>query len=419
MKIDRRSFLALAGSTGLTLGLPGWLRGAQAAEPFQGPYWVFIDAGGGWDPTMLCDPKGKATSDAINPINNFLTDEILSIGAFSIAPVDGHQAFFERFQNELLVINGIDAQTVSHETGNRHTWSGLTDPNTPSLGALLAATASPQPSLSFLSFGGYDRTAGLVAPTRIPDSNSVNDLAYPYRMNSTDPDSVLYPDAIMDRLAEARTARLERQLGQATLPREARALEMFRQAHSGENELAELAIHLPEALDNSANPLYRQAEMAMAAFKAGVTVCANLHIGGFDTHDNHDTNQSDALAELLLGVSYVMDEAERQGIADQIIVAVGSEFGRTPFYNADNGKDHWPITSMMLMGPGISGGRVIGGTDDEQLAKLVNPTTLVEDPSGVAITPGHIHAALRELAGIQADPLSQPWDVGSSLPLLG
>ena len=117
-------------------------------------------------------------------------------------------------------------------------------------------------------------------------------------------------------------------------------------------------------------------------------------------------------------MAYVMDEAERQGIADKVIVLVGSEFGRTPYYNEDLGKDHWPITSMMLMGPGITGGRVIGGTDDEFLARTVDPVTLALDPSGVHITPAHINAALRELAGIADDPLVQPWGVGSSLPLL-
>ena len=109
---------------------------------------------------------------------------------------------------------------------------------------------------------------------------------------------------------------------------------------------------------------------------------------------------------------------ERQGIADKIIVLVGSEFGRTPYYNVDLGKDHWPVTSMMMMGPGITGGRVIGGTDDEFLPKTVDPTTLAEDPAGVNITPGNINAALRELAGIVDDPLVQPWALDAALPLL-
>ena len=37
MRLDRRTFLTLAGSTGVVLGLPHWQRGAPANEPFQGP----------------------------------------------------------------------------------------------------------------------------------------------------------------------------------------------------------------------------------------------------------------------------------------------------------------------------------------------------------------------------------------------
>jgi hypothetical protein len=417
MKLDRRSFLTLAGSTGVVFAAPSWMRGAQASQAPAGPFWVTINAGGGWDPTMLCDPKGKATADAVSPINNFLTSEIITVGNFQSAPVSGHQAFFERFQNELLVINGIDGQTVSHETGSRNCWSGSTDPNTPAFAALVAAASTSTPSLAFLSHGGYDRTAGLIAPTRIPDVGSIDDLAYPHRMYADDPDSTLYPQTVIDRLDAARTARLERQRAVAQLPRVARSIDMLTAALGGENDLAQLAIHLPETLDNSANPLLSQAQMTMAAFKAGVTVSANLNIGGFDTHDNHDSNQANALMALLEGVTFVMDEAERQGIADQVIVMVGSEFGRTPYYNADNGKDHWPITSMMFMGPGIRGGRVVGATGDDFLARPVDPTTLQTSDAGELITLAHIHTSLRELAGIATNDVVLPWAMGPSLPL--
>jgi uncharacterized protein (DUF1501 family) len=34
---------------------------------------------------------------------------------------------------------------------------------------------------------------------------------------------------------------------------------------------------------------------------------------------------------------------------------------RTPAYNESQGRDHWPYTTMFLMGPGIAGGRTFGG----------------------------------------------------------
>jgi uncharacterized protein (DUF1501 family) len=88
-----------------------------------------------------------------------------------------------------------------------------------------------------------------------------------------------------------------------------------------------------------------------------------------------------------------------------VVLVVGSDFGRTPGYNDGNGKDHWPITSMMALGAGIRGNRVVGGTDDRHRALKVNPTTLLPDDGGIVLRPEHVHRALRRLAGIDQDEI--------------
>jgi hypothetical protein len=122
------------------------------------------------------------------------------------------------------------------------------------------------------------------------------------------------------------------------------------------------------------------------------------------------------IAQLLFGIDFLMEEAKTAGLDGQLIVLVASDFGRGPFYNDDNdgaGKDHWPITSMFAMGPGIAGNRVIGGTTDDQRARLVVPGSLavvdgVDGTDGVKIRPEHIHHALRSLAGIDESATSFP-----------
>ena len=57
--------------TGASLILPTALTGLSnkvRAEQMEvnrhgGPYWLTIHAGGGWDPTLLCDPKGITSAD--------------------------------------------------------------------------------------------------------------------------------------------------------------------------------------------------------------------------------------------------------------------------------------------------------------------------------------------------------------------
>ena len=124
---------------------------------------------------------------------------------------------------------------------------------------------------------------------------------------------------------------------------------------------------------------------------------------------------------MLRGIDFIWDQAEEMGLADKLIVVVGSEFGRTPGYNGGNGKDHWSVNSMMAMGVGIPGNTVIGGSDEGHRPLTVNPSTLALDPNGVRIRPEHVHAALRKIAGLENDALSSrfPLDIQDPMDLFG
>ena len=87
--------------------------------------------------------------------------------------------------------------------------------------------------------------------------------------------------------------------------------------------------------------------------------------------------------------------------------------GRTPNYNAGNGKDHWSIGSAMFLGRGIKGNRVVGATDEKQFAVPLDPKTLKLDKAkGVRVRPEHVHEALREFAGIADHALSKKFPLG-------
>ncbi|MEK6237714.1 MAG: DUF1501 domain-containing protein, partial [Planctomycetales bacterium] len=80
----------------------------------------------------------------------------------------------------------------------------------------------------------------------------------------------------------------------------------------------------------------------------------------------------------------------------------------TPNYNKGNGKDHWSIGSIMFLGHGVQGDRVIGATDEKQFPVPINPKSLSTDKeNGVRVRPEHIHASLREFAGIDAHSFSK------------
>jgi len=159
--------------------------------------------------------------------------------------------------------------------------------------------------------------------------------------------------------------------------------------------------------------LSQQAEIALASFKAGVCVSANLDIGQFDSHANNDPDQMKLIPEFLAGIAYVIRRAEELKLRDQLVIVIQSEMGRTPTYNAGNGKDHWSIGSIMFLGRGIQGNRVIGATDEKQFAVPLDPKTLATDADkGLRIRPEHIHESLRELAGIADHPFSKKFPLG-------
>jgi len=161
-----------------------------------------------------------------------------------------------------------------------------------------------------------------------------------------------------------------------------------------------LLSHLPATVSAG---LKGQAEIAVAAFASGLAVSAGLNLGGFDTHGDHDEDQTAALTALLEGVDHLWKQIEQRGLQDKVTVVIGSDFGRTPFYNTADGKDHWNITSVLAMGAGITGNTLIGATDANFEALKLSASTLEPHSAGLLVTPKHIHRALRDFLGVPAE----------------
>jgi uncharacterized protein (DUF1501 family) len=213
-----------------------------------------------------------------------------------------------------------------------------------------------------------------------------------------------------------RDERLAAMLGREDmLPRRQRTMTRLADARASNGALASLAALLPEEFpepidkDGEWNYLLQQIDLALLCYSAGLTVSCDLVTWGFDTHADHDAEQTRVLQALTNGIEYLWDRAEVMGIADKLVVCVASDFGRTPEYNSDAGKDHWPIGSAVFMKRGASWtNRVIGATDAGHNAIALNPQTLAPDPDdGVVLRPKHVQAAYRKLAGVDTSALAQ------------
>jgi len=429
--MDRRKFLGLGVLAGLAAGVAPVARRLLVAqpmppssntEPYTGRFYLMVDAGGGWDPTMLCDPKGGDIN------RQYMPSAIRSAGNIQYAPItyaDGYsnQRFFDKFHQRLLVLNGIDTQTVNHDSGNRFTWSGRLEDGYPPLAAILAAALAPGRPLGFLSNGGYENTMGVVPLARLPSLDTIGRIAYPNRIDPANPNARYLSEASYERLRRYQRERTLAQADRATLLVYEHSLRQLAATRAGSNLLERLMQYLPnnDVLARAQNPILRQGMVALAAYQAGVTAAANLAVGGFDTHGQHDTNQANALSRLLQGIDQLMDRIDMLGLTDRVTVIVGSDFGRTPSYNAQMGKDHWSVTSMLLMGAGIRGDRVIGATDASQRARGIDYSTLaVRDSSPRKLTPKAIHTALRRFAGVESSAVARQFPLyGDRIDLFG
>ena len=326
-----------------------------------------------------------------------------------------------------MVINGVDAQTNSHTVGVVHNWSGRNSEGYPSTTALLAAQLAPDLAVSYVNFGGYSETGGLTRYTRLDNPDLLRSIAHPRGEGEWDwaddpEDSAFFSRNDWDAMERYRSATLLR-LGDrdGMLPSEARRLAHYRAAFASSEALKSFADAIPPkdrleqpveahiGNDTFSSQIRRQAQLAVLAFKSGVSVSADLFLGGFDTHARNDAGQGWLLGNLTDGVDYLWKYAEQHGIADRLFVVIGSDFGRTNFYNADDGKDHWPIGSYVIMEKGQRWtNRVIGETDGLHFAQRINPTTLKrDDANGTIIYPKHVHKALRRYLGIENSPGAQ------------
>jgi hypothetical protein len=415
----RRDYLKWCAYAGLGLAVPRRFSGFTRAEEqkelpaYEGPFFIVLNAAGGWDTTYLMDPKG------IGGINRLYAEgDILTHGSHKFAPTAKHKQgglsnedFYHEFGSELLVVNGLDYSVNNHSPCSRYMATGKLDSLAyPTFAALVAACHGPACPLSFLTFGNYSATGNLVAMSRVPYLSSLKRIANADAIDGNERSP--YHDAFaLDRIELALGEQLADRAAQPRLPRQERAENMLYAAQVNSKALARVTPHIPN--DIPKQRLAQQAEIALASFKAGVCVSANLSIGQFDSHANNDQDQMKLIPELLEGIAYALHRAEELNIRDKLVIIAQSEMGRTPSYNKGQGKDHWSIGSTMFLGPGIRGNRVMGATDQGQFAVPLNPQTLACDrDAGIRVRPEHIHEALRHFAGIADHPHSRQFPLG-------
>jgi len=126
-------------------------------------------------------------------------------------------------------------------------------------------------------------------------------------------------------------------------------------------------------------PFGRGCLVARRLVEAGVR-SVDVTLGGFDTHAANFTGHAAQGAILDVALAALIDDLAERDLAASTVVLVAGEFGRTPRINPLDGRDHWPHGfSCLLAGGRVGGGRVVGATDPEGVARTpVDPVSIAD-----------------------------------------
>jgi Protein of unknown function (DUF1501) len=108
----------------------------------------------------------------------------------------------------------------------------------------------------------------------------------------------------------------------------------------------------------------RQCLLARRFAEAGVRFIEVTH-NGWDTHRNLRTDLEKQCGEIDRPIAALLTDLKKRGLLEDTLVVWGGEFGRTPYAQNGDGRDHnnKGFTTWMA-GGGVKGGLSYGSTDD-------------------------------------------------------
>ncbi len=108
---------------------------------------------------------------------------------------------------------------------------------------------------------------------------------------------------------------------------------------------------------SSKNQLGAALQLAAELIVTGTGVkILHVTLGGFDTHYTELNRHDDLMAYVDQAVSAFHQDLEAYGMADRVLVATWSEFGRRARENASAGTDHGAAAPILLIGDPVKGG---------------------------------------------------------------
>jgi len=167
----------------------------------------------------------------------------------------------------------------------------------------------------------------------------------------------------------------------------------------GESEVTKKLYGLDAKFGNTAT-FGRNCLVARRLVERGVRFIELTCPGGngdrWDQHNNLKDGHTKNSKSVDQGIGALLQDLEGRGLLDSTLLVWMGEFGRTPFAQGNNGRDHNPFGfSLWMAGGGIKGGTTYGATD-EYGYKAVDQKLEIHD----------LHATMLHLLGMDHERLT-------------
>lgn len=403
--LNRRQLLA-AMAASAALATPRRARAASISDR----QFLFVYTMGGWDPTRVFAPLLGLESVSTEPDAEVQTAGDIEFVAHPNRP--SVTRFIQSYHSQLTVLNGVYCPSISHSGGLRTTWTGTAGGTVADWPTRMAAAQAEQFAVPYLVIGGpyFAGTEGVFV-CRAGSANQLASLVSGDALTTADIPAPIPSEAALSRIDQWLSAQGAVRAADANAAR----------AHVGaEWSIAQERVAGLRALNGSVDlscglKFSAQIELAARALSSGLSRVVSMNhpkqnlLTEWDTHASNDARQSSLYEELFRDLALLMQllestESPTGGtLAEVTTVIVMSEMGRTPTLNASGGKDHWPYTSVLYIGPAAKGGRVVGEFNERLYGERVNLATGDLSASGELLSVETMGATLLRMADIDPE----------------
>jgi uncharacterized protein (DUF1501 family) len=407
--MNRRNLLKYTGLAGALAAVSPLLRHTVRAQPRTTgtkKRLVLVMAQGGWDQTYALDPKVQSDKVDVPP-----SGAIKHYPGYDVWIDDTTRPnvtkFFDAYAANTAIVRGISVASVSHLECVKRMSTGTRQETNPDMASIVAHDTANDLPLPYLILGDT-AFAGpyAVSAGRVGSTNQIIALLDPTQAYQTLSTPLVPSDAEAAILARYTSASVDRaHASRGSLGYNKKRVDDFAEAIVRGDKLK--LVKSGFGSRGKSLTLDSQVDLAVSALSQDISQAVMLNTRlGWDTHTDN-TDQAGFHDTTFEGLKYLMDKlaatpGQQAGtkMIDDTVVVCYSEFSRTPKLNENMGKDHWPVTSAVVMGAGIKGGQAFGATTDDVQAQTIDYTTGAVSSTGMTLLSQNFVAGVLQACGV-------------------